>query len=1137
MRRSPASGRAWAALVSSTLVSLTLAATPALAGSIGFTITSSVETSGGLAVKLEITNTGDEAAYSVTPVVEFGKVRRAGQTRAKVLPRGKTSWDLPLDESRPSTGNYAVLVRIRYEDANAYPFEVLASAPFDVGTRRRRQVTGSLSMPHVAGKTSAAGNLIFTIPESRGSTYNVKVALPRGLKATRTEYTIEAPPNRRVRLPVQVRNTGLLPGTAVNVFAMVTSNSEDTPQTDVVRGTVRIVAPRSVLTKNSLFALLAALVPYLLALEVIAGVGRRRYAGADREGRVERLAVVLLACTASGFLLYHYPWDVILTATTTAGGDMASLYYPTKLLAEEILPQGQVTGWTMGQYAGFPVFHFYSTLPFVIIVLLGKLIPMQIAFKLVTLAGPTLLPLAAAYMFRALGYRHGAGSIAALSTLPFLLQQGNSMWGGNIPSVLAGEFCHSLGITLSLVYLGVLHRIFEGKGSWPVAALLLTTIGLSHTFAFFATVWYSIFFLWPRRDSTKLAPPVLATFIVTALLLCFWAVPLPSRLVFTSEWSMIWRIKDWKEMLPEPLWPAAWLAGSNLLLMLARFKPYRRDREGLLVFIFAGALLLYFLVPAIGFPDIRFIPIGQLFIGLLAADLVYWLGGLFRYRTAFAACIVLAGLGMAQDNLGYVPSWLKWNYSGYEGKGTWKLFKDINDHIRGDVNDPRVVFEHSQAHNRFGSSRAFENLALFSGRSTLEGVFHQASPNSPFIFYLQSEASERGSGPFPQYTYTRLDPDRALPHLRMFNVSDLVVVSDKAKKAYDEHPAFEKTFSSGQYAVFNVAGGDGGYVVAAENEPVLYVGHDWKLAFYRWYKHYDLLDVPMVPDHMIPEELARDFALRTDSITRLPREPYDGECEISSHLEQYRISFDTTCPGRPHIVKVSYFPRWKTADGSPIYPVSPAFMLVIPEQSHFELYYGRTAVDWIGLLITVAGVLLLVGCATSRRRAAAFEVATARPFMPLLALFERHYITISLVLFAAAIAGGATTRYSLQASDRAYKAAQAAYKARDFDEAIRRLEAWTAEDKDTFKQATSLYQLGVSYSEIGAHAAAITTHERLRFNFKNVDYGAGTIFHLARNYEKLDELERAREYARLLEKEHGETNWLKRLGRENPALF
>jgi len=1114
--------------------------TPARAGTIGFTITNTVDVAAGITLKLEIVHTGDEAAYSVTPVVEFGDVKRTAERVPKMLPKARQVWTIPVQDTPPGDGSFVLLVRIRYEDANAYPFEVIATAPFDVHAARRRPVTGAFVIPVLDTRDQAQAKLALNAPAERAGQFDVRLSLPSGIAGSPSQETVDLSTKRSARIPLTIRNLNLLPGTTVNVFALITDKGGAAPQTDVVRGTVRIAAPRTAADVNTYTGLLYALAAYFIALQLIGGRRRpflRPLGVADPWDGPAELA---LACGASAFLLLHYPWKDLLAQSITAGGDMASLYYPTKLLAEEIMPSGQLTGWTMGNYAGFPVLHFYSTLPFALIVLLSKVIPflpMEVAFKLVTLSGPTLLPVAAAYLFRALGYGRGAAVLAAASVLPFVMQQGNSMWGGNIPSVLAGEFCHALGITLSLFYLGVLHRTVQGERRWPLAAALLAAIGLSHTFAFFATAWYTLFYLWPRPSVTRLAPPVIATGVVAALLLCFWGLPLPARLVFTSEWSMIWRIKDWKEVLPEPLWPAAWIAGANVLLMLVRIKSFRVDRQGLLLFVFAGAALLYFLVPALGFPDIRFIPIAQLFLGLIAADLIYWVGGFFRHRLAFAACMLVIGLGWAQNHLGYIPSWLTWNYAGYEGKTTWKLFAQINDHLRGDLNDPRVVFEHSQDHNRFGSSRAFENLPLFSGRSTLEGVFHQASPNSPFIFYLQSEASERGSGPFPQYTYTRLNPADALPHLRLFNVSDLVVVSDKARAAYEANPAFEKTFESGGYAIFHVPSGDTGYVVAAQNEPILYEGPNWKSAFYRWYKHHDLLDIPLVPREMISDAEARDFSLRTDSVTRLERHPYDGPCTITSKLEQYRISFDTTCPGRPHIVKVSYFPRWKAVDGSPILLVSPAFMLVYPKSSHFEMYYGRNFIDWLGLAISLGGLLLLVGSGMSPRLSDGLQRTLYRPFSPIFEFNARHYVVLSLVLLLLAVGGAWYTRTSLRRADRTYEAAQEAYRNRDFDDAIKKLEAWTAEDKDTFKQATALYQLGVSYSEVGNPAAAIEVHERLRFEFANVNYGAGTLFHLARNYEKLGMTDQARVYAQELERDFADQSWTQRLKRENPELF
>ena len=96
---------------------------------------------------------------------------------------------------------------------------------------------------------------------------------------------------------------------------------------------------------------------------------------------------------------------------------------------------------------------------------------------------------------------------------------------------------------------------------------------------------------------------------------------------------------------------------------------------------------------------------------------------------------------------------------------------------------------------------------------------------------------------------------------------------------------------------------------------------------------------------------------------------------------------------------------------------------------------------------------------------------------------------------------------------------------------------WTSTDRDTFKQATALYQLGVSHSELDHHAAAVQVLERLRFEFPNVNYGAATLFHLARNYAALGALDDARNAAAELRTEAPDSQWLKRLAREHPEIL
>jgi hypothetical protein len=1122
--------------------SLSLAVPPTSAGTIGFQITTTVETGPGVTAKIDVTNTGDEDAYNVKPSILFQGETVEGDGVESIPPNGKKTWTIPVLDGDAPAGAHVIVVRMGYEDANSYPFDVLATTPFTVSATKRNAVQGRLVVPHLAERGTRNASLSLKIPKVRGNRFRVDLIAPRALKLTPAHFEVDASEKRDFEFAFKVKNDGLLAGTHVAMIAAIRSLDEPFSQTDLLRGIVQVPtggASDGWMRLSKLNIALVALVIVFLGLEIYGFRKRRGGAGSlPPNERLLAVAEALLVLGPSAFLVYHYPWNDLLAATVPAGGDMASLYYPTKLLAEEIMPRGELTGWTMGNYAGFPILQFYSTLPFAFIVVLGKLMPMQVAFKVTSLLGPTLLPLAAAYLFRCLGYGRGAAVIAATSVIPFLFQQGNSMWGGNIPSVLAGEYCHAIGLMLSLVYLGVLHKSVEGRGSWPLAAVLLAAIGLSHTFSVFAAIAYSLFYLWPRRDVLKLAPPVVATGIFAFLLVCFWGLPLPSRLIWTSEFSMIWRIADWKEVLPEPLWPAAILSAANVLAMLVRVKEFRAERHGLLLFNFFGGALLYFIVPALGFPDIRFIPVSQLFLCLLAADMIFWLGTAFGHQLVFASCILLAGVSWGDSHIGYIPSWLKWNYSGYERKPTWKLFEAINEHIKGDMNDPRVMFEHSQAHNRFGSSRAFENIPLFSGRSTLEGVFHQASQNSPFIFYLQSEASERGSGPFPQYTYTRMDPDKALPHLHMYNVSELVVVSEKAKTAYEAHPNFERTFRSGAYEVFRVLGGDPRYVIPAANEPVLYRGKDWKLAFYRWFRHPDLLDTPLVPEEMISSEQARRFELRTDSVRRLEHVPIGGadDCEVTSTLEQYRIEFRTSCPDRPHIVKISYFPRWAATDDSTILPVSPGYMLVYPNSDTVVIEYRRQFIDWFGMAMTATGALILLVCFISPRVRESMETTLTRPFVPLLVQFQKHPYILSVVLLVTFIGTGAATRITLRTPDREYEKAQEAYRARDFDEAIRRLEDWTSQDKDTFKQSTALYQLGVAHSDVKNHAASIQTHERLLFQFPNVNYGAGTLFHLSRNYLALDAKERAQEYADRLVAEFPDTGWVKRLQRELPAL-
>lgn len=80
-----------------------------------------------LRVELDLRNTGDEAARNLVPTVEF-QGRIVPGTALTTLDPGSpqtVSFDVPLVGAVPPRGVWPVLVRVRYTDGGAYPFEAI----------------------------------------------------------------------------------------------------------------------------------------------------------------------------------------------------------------------------------------------------------------------------------------------------------------------------------------------------------------------------------------------------------------------------------------------------------------------------------------------------------------------------------------------------------------------------------------------------------------------------------------------------------------------------------------------------------------------------------------------------------------------------------------------------------------------------------------------------------------------------------------------------------------------------------------------------------------------------------------------------------------------------------------------------
>jgi hypothetical protein len=555
--------------------------------------------------------------------------------------------------------------------------------------------------------------------------------------------------------------------------------------------------------------------------------------------------------------------------------------------------------------------------------------------------------------------------IAAIFTLPFLFMEANSMWGGNIPSTLAGEFSHSFGLAFSVLFLGYFYRGVKDNKDWIKNSVLFSIVTLSHIYTAFFSLFSSSFLFFKSIFEKKIRKTFLyflKTYFLAFLLVSFWAIPFILNMTYTTPYRDSWKVQL-EKVLPVPI--NYFVIASGITIMLGILKP--DDRILFLGYAVLISLVFFLIAENINLINIRFIPFVQLFVMVIPAclfDKDVFSKSKFLSRIisslkhwTIPLIILFLTIYFVQGNVTYIKHWIKWNYEGFENKSTWREYREINDVVTGDHSDPRVVYEHSDKYNQYGTTRAFELLPYFSGRSTLEGLFMQSSISSPFVFYIQSEIGEQQSCPFWNiYKCSPFNLTMGTKHLEMFNVKYFITRSEKLQTEIRNYSQYEFVESVGEVEIYELTTNKDQYVIVPEYTPVVYQKNNWKIFFYEWFKDYDLVDVPIIKTKeniegmQIIEELS--------DIQKIDFE--NEECLIREEIGNDQLSFTTKCPYKPHLIRISYHPSWKVSGAEKIYLVSPSFMLVFPEQEEVRMWFGYRTIDIVAYIFTGLGICFLI---------------------------------------------------------------------------------------------------------------------------------------------------------------------------------
>jgi hypothetical protein len=681
------------------------------------------------------------------------------------------------------------------------------------------------------------------------------------------------------------------------------------------------------------------------------------------------------------FLRIDYEFPALLTANTPTGGDMGAHVFLPTALREDVLPTGRLLGWSNGWYAGFPVLYFYFPLPALATLLLDVLLPYGVAFKLVAVAGLVAFPSAVYFFVRRMGFSRPVSAIATATGSMYAFMESFSIFGANIKSTLAGEFAFSWSFTLSLFYLGLVIRDSEeGRRFSPAAGVVLALTALSHVVPTVVVVVASLPLLVRRRGAATLFSSWGLGFAIAA----FWALPFGVRFLqgLTTDmgWSPVTGLVGEgiapgtvATSLPNEFVPVFALGVVGFLWTAAR-----RENVAVLSAMTVLPVFFYWLfqLPNVEFTAVynaRLLPywylggfiFAGLALGLGVTRAARWLP--LRHQNVAVggvlAVIVVGNLTLA--GVHDAPGWVRWNFTGYEGKETFAEYDALMRTIDG-LPPGRVMWEVNSDQNRYGTPMALMLIPYWTDEhDSMEGVFFESSATTPFHFLNASEVSTRPSNPVRGLDYRPLDFERAIPHLRFFNISYYISFTEGAATAARE-AGLEVTAEVPPWTIFAVP--ESSLVEVATAEPVVYAGEERFLdVALEYYDDVDELDKWIVADG--PALWRR---VDSDSERRSPVRLLDNEDAVITDvtLEANRMSFTTDAVGEPHMVKVSYFPNW-TADGAlGPYRAAPAFMVVVPTEENVVLEFRPRVTENIGMALTLGGLGIVVFVARRRRREA-----------------------------------------------------------------------------------------------------------------------------------------------------------------------
>ena len=747
------------------------------------------------------------------------------------------------------------------------------------------------------------------------------------------------------------------------------------------------------------------------------------------------------------FLLATLHPSLIFRNNTPTGGDMGAHVWGPAFLRDNLLSNLRLSGWAMDWYSGLPIYRFYMVVPALFIVLLDVVLPYGIAFKIVAVAGIVALPLCAWAFGRLARFAYPLPELFAVAATVFLYDESFTIYGGNIASTMAGEFSFSISLAFAVLGLGFLARGLETGKYRTTAAVLIALSALSHGIVLIFVFGGAAVMVLLHTGRRRLLFGTM-TIGAAVLLAAFWVFPFLTAHAYMTDmkyeprpsgasdsfWDMYFPLTTFWDIVIMALslvgFAASllrrriigvWLGVMMVLLFIGVY--ITRDSLPVIGLLWNPRLLpflylcRYFLVMigiwSIGAAVLRLVAgergepsdgawfvtthhvLRNATVWAVAVGVLCIIG--FRFQQLPGGSILTKADGTAQyawgpfraksDNKSFVDGWARWNFEGYEGKGSYGEYHGIVQTMKRLGEDPnhgcgRALWENNGDLNKYGTTMALMLLPFWTDGciGSQEGLFFEAAGTTPYHFISAAAMSKQSSNPVRELRYDNNDAGKGVRYLQELGVRYYMAFTTEAINSAATQPALLEVARSGPWVVYEVEASD--WVVPMTRQPVVVNERDgdqrerWLELGSSWFQHgeewaatpvdggpdaWQRIDVEVDLDRRVgePGDPSRNVDIvkpvQEIDVVDLP------EVRISDFKsEQDSVSFTVDKVGVPVLVRVSYFPNWKVDGAEGPYRAAPNMMVVVPTDNEVRLHYSSSLIDKVAYLLTLIGIIVVV---------------------------------------------------------------------------------------------------------------------------------------------------------------------------------